>query len=125
LAKYFTREYFGEVQAALASDPKWAESSKSMKSSILLSSTDTGQSFVLSVEGGVTTIQDAQPGASAEFSFEGTYDTWCRLASGELDLQSAVLKGQLKFKGSITKILMYRERFTRIAEVMRGVPVET
>jgi hypothetical protein len=35
-----------------------------------------------------------------------------------------VLKGQLRFKGSITKILMYRDRFIRVAEVMSDVPKE-
>ena len=57
-------------------------------------------------------------------AFEGTYDAWTKVAKGEVDLQSAVLKGQLKFKGSITKILMYRDKFMRIADVLKNVPKE-
>ena len=69
-------------------------------------------------------MQKVPPGSPAEFSFDGLYETWCKVVKGEMDLQSAVLKGQLRFKGSITKILMYRDRFIRVAEVMRDVPKE-
>lgn len=122
MAKYFSDEYFAQLQTALSQDPKWSEATKSIRSSIFMSATDIGQNFVLSVENGTTLLQKSQPGGSAEFSLEGTYDTWCKLVKGELDIQSAVLKGQLKFRGSITKVLMYRDRFTRVAEVMREVP---
>jgi len=35
-----------------------------------------------------------------------------------------VLKGQLKFKGSITKVMMYRDKLNRVADVMKGIPTE-
>jgi putative sterol carrier protein len=76
------------------------------------------------VENGTTTLQKATPGAPVEFTLDGTYDSWCKVAKGEVDLQSAVLKGQLKFKGSITKILMYRDRLNRVVDIMRDVPKE-
>jgi len=95
-----------------------------VKTTIAFNVTDIGQNYVLSVENGATTLQKAAAGTQAEFSFDGTYDTWTKVVKGEVDLQSAVLKGQLKFKGSITKILMYRDRFIRVAEVMRDVPKE-
>jgi len=124
MAKYLSEEYFAQVQAALASDPKWMENTKSVKTSIALNVTDTSQNYLLAVENGATTVQKVAPGTQAEFSFDGTYETWSKVAKGELDLQSAVLKGQLKFKGSLTKILMYRDRFIRIAEIMNSVPTE-
>lgn len=124
MAKFMSEEYFAQVQAALVADPKWTESTRTVKTSISLNVTDVGENFVLGVENGVTTVQKVAPGTPAEFSFDGTYDTWSRVAKGELDLQSAVLKGQLRFKGSLTKILMYRDRFMRIAEIIREVPKE-
>jgi len=124
MAKYLSEEYFAQVQAALASDPKWMENTKSVRTSIALNVTDTSQNYLLAVENGATTVQKVAPGTQAEFSFDGTYETWSKVAKGELDLQSAVLKGQLKFKGSLTKILMYRDRFIRIAEIMNSVPTE-
>ncbi len=124
MAKYLSDEYISQVQSALAQDPKWTESTKNFRTSIAFNVTDTGQNYMLSVENGVTTFQRVAPGAGAEFSFDGSYDAWSKVARGEVDIQSAVLKGQLKFKGSLTKILMYKDRFIRVAEIMRDVPKE-
>ncbi len=124
MAKYLSDEYFSQVLSALSQDQKWAESIKGFKTSIALGVTDIGQNYVLGVENGVTTLQKSAPGAPAEFSLDGTYDSWVKVAKGEVDLQSAVLKGQLKFKGSITKVLMYRDKLNRITDVMKGIPTE-
>ena len=124
MAKYMSEEYVSQVQGALSSDPRWAETSKTFKTSFAFNVTDQGLNYILNVDGGVTTFQKAAPGASTEFSFDGPYEAWCRVAKGEVDIQSAVLKGQLKFKGSLTKILMYKDRFIRVAEIMRDVPKE-
>ena len=124
MAKYMSEEYVSQVQGALSSDPKWSETSKSFKTSIAFNVTDQGLNYILNVDSGATTFQKTAPGASAEFSFDGPYDSWCKVAKGEVDMQSAVLRGQLKFKGSLTKILMYKDRLTRIAEIMGDVPKE-
>jgi putative sterol carrier protein len=124
VVKFLTDEYFSQLQTALSQDPKWSETTKTFRTSIALNVTDIGQNYLLGVDNGATTLQKVAPGTAAEFSFDGTYDSWCKVAKGEIDLQSAVLKGQLRFKGSITKILMYRDRFLRVAELMRDVPKE-
>lgn len=125
MVKFFSAEFFAQIQDALVSDPRWQEGTKGLKTSMRLTSTgEGGGSYVLRVEEGKTSITPAEPAAQAEFSFEGTYENWTKVAKGEVDFQSAVLKGLLKFKGSVTKILFYRDRFLRIAEVMRSVPVE-
>ena len=124
MAKFLSDEYFSQVLAALTQDPKWIESTKSLKTSLALNVTDIGQNYLLGVENGTTTLQKAAPGAAAEFALDGSYDSWCKVAKGEVDLQSAVLKGQLKFKGSLVKILTLRDKLTRIADVMKEVPKE-
>jgi putative sterol carrier protein len=124
MSKFMSDEYFGDLQRALSQDQKWTDSTRGIKTSIAINVSDMDQHFVLAVENGNTSLTKVAPGSAAEFSFEGTYDTWGKVARGELDLQSAVLKGQLKFKGSLTKILMYRDRFVRIAEVIKEVPKE-
>lgn len=124
MAKYMSDEYISQVRSALVQDPRWIESSKTFKTSVAFNVTDTGGNYVMTVDNGATTFVRVAPGTSAEFSFDGTYDSWVKVAKGEVDIQSAVLKGQLKFKGSLTKILMYRDRFTRVAEIMRDVPKE-
>jgi len=126
MVKYFSSEFFDQLQDTLINDAKWQEGTKGLKTSIRLTSTEqnSASSYLLKVEDGRTTITMSDLAAQVEFSFEGTYDTWTKVAKGELDFQSAVLKGLLKFKGSITKILFYRDRFFRIAEVIRSIPVE-
>lgn len=126
MVKFFSPEFFAQVQGSLASDEKWQADTKGLRTSIKLTSTgqESASSYLLKVEEGATTVSAGDSAAQAEFSFEGPYDVWARVGKGELDFQSAVLKGQLKFKGSITKILFYKDRFMRIAEVMRGIPVE-
>jgi len=126
MAKYFSPEFFALLQESLVNDAKWQDGTKGLKTSMKLSTTDqdTASAYLLKVEEGKTTISPSDPAAQAEFSFEGTYETWTRLAKGEVDFQSAVLKGLLKFKGSITKILVYKDRFLRMAEVMRSIQVD-
>jgi putative sterol carrier protein len=124
MLNYFTEEYFKEVEQKLVADAKWQQDTKGVKTTILLGASDRSALFLLKVEDGATSIGKVVAGTAAEFSFEGTYDTWTKVAKGEVDFQSAVLKGLLKFRGSITKILFYKDRFIRIAEVIRSVPVE-
>ena len=124
MTKFLSTDFFNDLVTSLSADEKWKESTKGIKTSILMTVADTGSGHLLTVDQGVTSVQPSPQGASPEFSFEGSYDAWTRVAMGELDMQSAVLKGQLKFKGSITKILMNRDRFMRIAEVMNGIPKE-
>ena len=124
MVKFLSDEYFSLVQSALSQDPKWSESTKTLKTSIAFNVTDIGQNYLLGVENGTTALQKVAPGTPAEFSLDGTYESWCKIAQGEVDIQSAVLKGQLRFKGSLTKVLMYRDRFLRVAEIMREVPKE-
>jgi putative sterol carrier protein len=126
MVKYFSAEFFAQLQDALANDAKWQEGTKGLKTSIKLTSTEqsVASSYLVKVEEGKTSIAPSDSAAQAEFSFDGTYETWTKVAKGEVDFQSAVLKGLLKFKGSITKILFYRDRFMRIAEVIRATPVE-
>jgi len=124
LAKYFSEEYFKEVETRLNSDAKWQDGTKNLKTTLVLAATDQSAGFSVAVENGKTTIQRVEPNFQAEFAFEGPYEVWTRVARGELDFQAAVLKGSLRFRGSITKILFYRDRFVRIAEVIREVPKE-
>ena len=124
MSKYFSQEFFAEVERILVNDPKWQDDTKGIKTSIKLTAADQAASYLLKVEDGKTSISRSDTAAPAEFSFEGAYETWTRVAKGEIDLQAAVLKGVLKFKGSITKILFYKDRFVRIAEVIRSIPVE-
>jgi putative sterol carrier protein len=122
--RYFTEEYFKEIERRLVEDPTWQQNTKGIKTTILLTATDHGESFLIKVEEGKTSVNKVDAGTQSEFTFEGNYDSWTKVAKGEVDLQSAVLKGMLKFKGSITKILFYKDRFIRIADVIKSTQME-
>ncbi len=124
MAKFLSEEYFKELESGLNSDQKWLDGTKNLKTSILLTSTDQNASFFVGVEGGRTTIKKVEPSTQAEFTFEGPYEVWTKLGKGEIDFQTAVLKGSLRFRGSITKILFYKDRFLRMADVIKDVPKE-
>ena len=124
MAKYFTEEFFKEVELKLGGDPSWQQATKGVKSTIRLSTTDQGNSYLVTIDDGTTRIGKADVASQAEFAFEGTYEAWTKVAKGEVDLQSAVLKGHLRFRGSITKILFYKDRFVKIADVMKSIPLE-
>jgi putative sterol carrier protein len=122
MARFMSDEFFSEVQKALSEDAGWKESTRGIKSTVLLVVEDKKESYLISIEEGNTTIGKVEGEPQAEFTFKGSYDAWGRIARGEMDIQSAVLKGQLKFKGSITKILFYKDRFIKIAEVIKKIP---
>jgi putative sterol carrier protein len=124
MAKFLSDEYFSLVQAALNQDPKWTESTKNFKSTMAINVTDIGQNYLLNVDNGASTLQKVAPGTGAEFTLDGTYESWTKVAKGEVDIQSAVLRGQLKFRGSLVKALSYKDKLTRVAEILRDVPKE-
>ena len=124
MAKFLSDEFFSQVLTALTQDAKWTETTRALKTSVALNVTDIGQNYLLGVDNGTTSLQKVAPGTAAEFTFEGTYESWCKVGRGEVDLQSAVLKGQMKFKGSLVKILSLREKLNRVADVMKEVPKE-
>jgi len=124
MSKYFSEEFFKEVETGLAADAAWQQATKGVKSTIKLGATDQGLSYLVTIEDGRTTIGKTDGTVQAEFAFEGSYESWTKVGKGEVDLQQAVLKGMLKFTGSITKILFYKDRFVRMADVMKSIPVE-
>lgn len=124
MVKFMSQEFFQEVQRKLSEDSSWNEITKNINSSILLTVEDKNESYLITISNGNTSINKVEGNQQAEFSFKGSYDAWCKVGSGELDIQSAVLKGQLKFKGSITKVLFYKDRFMKIVDAMKKVEKE-
>src|SRR5437899_1469071 len=98
MVKYFSKEFFKEVEMKLGGDSAWQAATKGVKSTIKLGTTDQGTNYLVTIDDGSTRIGRVEAGEQAEFAFEGTYESWTKVARGEVDLQSAVLKGQLRFR---------------------------
>jgi putative sterol carrier protein len=124
LAKFQSDEWLAQYLEAIVRDEKWGESARNLKTSLKVTNTDTGEAYVIDVENGVTTGRKAPMEAAAEYSFMSTTEGWSKLARGETDMQSAILKGLVRYKGSLTKLLMNRKRLDRLTEIMQEVPTE-
>jgi alkyl sulfatase BDS1-like metallo-beta-lactamase superfamily hydrolase len=124
LAKYLSNEFFQELAGRLAADGQFQARAKGLKTSMMFTVEDQQKTFLLTLEDGRVHAQEGQPDAPAEFKFAAPYVHWVAAAKGEADLQSLVLQGKLKFKGSLTKILYYADRLMAIADALKSMPKE-
>jgi hypothetical protein len=69
MAKYFSEEFFREVELKLGGDPSWQQATKGVKSTIRLSSTDQGASYLVTIDDGITKIGKVDEATQAEFAF--------------------------------------------------------
>src|SRR5919197_2142499 len=105
MVAYFTKAFFDEVANRLNADPQWSKKTATLATKIMLTCADRGRSFVIAVLNGFVSASDSAADAPADFKFEGTYDAWSQLGKGEKDLQSLVLGGKIRFRGSMPKIM--------------------
>ncbi len=54
--------------------------------------------------------------------FEGPMEQWTRLGKGGKDLQTLVLQGKIKFRGSLAKLVPLQPALFRIEVVARDIP---
>ena len=60
--------------------------------------------------------------ARAPLVFRASYETWKRLARGEMDPIIAVMKGQIEFTGSMTTLMQHSRAAKALVECTRAVP---
>ena len=124
MVAYFSKAFFDEVARRLNADPEWLKKASSLATKIVLTCVDRGRSFLIEAQNGVVSSQESTPDAPAEFKFEGTYDAWSALGKGEKDLQSLVLGGKIRFRGSMPRIMGLMGPLARISQVAQQVPKE-
>ena len=124
MVQYFTKSFFDELASRLNADLEWAKKASAVTSKIVLTCFDRNTSFVLDIQGGRVAANQVSPDAPADFKFEGTYDVWTQLGKGEKDLQSLVLGGKIRFRGSLPKIMALTSQLNRVTQVAQQVPKE-
>jgi len=70
------------------------------------------------------TVRGTKPDEPADFKFEGPYDVWARIGKERKDLNSLVLQGKIKFRGSIAKLIPLQGVLVRVEAVARAIPAE-
>lgn len=124
MVKFFGTEFFQELAARLNADAKFKELTKDIKTSMLFVIEDQNKAYLLTVTNGNAIAQESGLETPAEFKFIAPYEQWVVTGKGEADMNSLVLKGKMKFKGSLTKILYYQKRLLYITEILKGIPTE-
>ncbi len=124
MVQFFTKEFFDELADKLNDDEEWNKKSGSLNTKIIATCTDRDISVMLDIENGKVTPEDAAPEDPSDFKFEGDYAAWEKTGKGEADLQTLVMTGKMKFKGSMSKILSMMGQLNRMVAVIREMPKE-
>jgi len=99
-----------------------------MNTTILAACSDRSEAFLIQVTDGNISSKEAPPQEKAEFKFTAPYEKWMMVAKGELKLQSEVVKGGIKFSGSMPKMLLYLGKVVRmekrILNIIKGMNLE-
>lgn len=123
MAQFWTREYFDEVVKTLNNDPEFKTKTANLTATVNMVCKDKG-AFLLKIDKGTATGDDATPDTKADFTFIGDYATWVSNHKGEAPLEKLVMTGKLKFKGSIPKIMSLRSQLVVIDKLAQSVPAD-
>jgi putative sterol carrier protein len=126
--RFWSEEFFRAAAETVNSDQRFGAQIAGIKADILAESTDKGPSVIIHVEGGKVVARSAAPGEPAEFTFSAPYNEWVTIIRDSLDIRGEVVKGRVKFKGSMPKMLLYFGRVSRmekqIIQAMRALGPE-
>jgi putative sterol carrier protein len=122
MTQYFTQAFFEEVASRLNADSEWSKKAGTISAKLMLTCVDRGTSFLIDIVNGRVVSSAVPADVPADFKFEGSYDAWTQLGKGEKDLQSLVMSGKIRFRGSMPKIMALMNVLGRVTSVARDVP---
>ncbi len=125
----FTPEFFDELVNRLNSDPDFQKKASSLNIKTLMTGRglppDNAQrTFLLRIEKGKATWENATLETPCDFSFLGDHAAWMSNHKGEGSLEKMIMSGKIKFKGNMAKILMIRPQLTIVDNVSQKVPAD-
>ena len=91
---------------------------------LMMTVSDRNEGHLLDVRAGNVSVRPAAPDEPADFKFEGPYEVWARLGKDRKDLNTLVLQGKIKFRGSLAKLLPLQGVLVRVEAVARAIPAE-
>ena len=127
LVKFFTIEFFEALVDQLSNDVSLARLTNGMKTTLLLGCTGKESAFLIDVLDERLYLREVSADEKAEFRFTAPYERWERIARGEAKMQGDVLSGRIRFRGSMTKMLLYVNRVIglekKAIEIMKGMDI--
>jgi len=98
----------------LNSDKDLVNAFGAIKTTIIAECSDRSSAFVIGVADGKITSKEAMPGEKAEFRFSAPYQEWARILKDESKIQGEVVRGRIKFSGSMPKMLLYLSKIVKM-----------
>ncbi|MEE8186676.1 MAG: SCP2 sterol-binding domain-containing protein [Nitrososphaerales archaeon] len=127
LVKFFTIEFFRALVDQLSRDASLTKLTKGMKTTLLLGCTGKDSAFLITVLDEHLDLSEVSSNEKAEFRFTAPYERWEKIARGEAKMQGDVLSGRIRFRGSMTKMLLYVNRVIglerKAVEIMKGMDI--
>lgn len=122
--QFFSDAYFNELAARLQKDPDWIKGAAKVTAKLMMTVTDRNEAHLFDIQAGNVTVRSTKPDEPADFKFEGPYEVWARIGKERKDLNSLVLQGKIKFRGSLAKLLPLQGVLVRVEAVARAIPAE-
>lgn len=111
---FWSKEFFEKTDELLNDDRDLCRVFSGMNTSIIAECSDRKESFLILVEDGKISSAKAGVDDKGEFRFSAPYDLWVKVAKGEEKVQSQVVRGKIKFRGSMPKMLLYLGKVVRM-----------
>ncbi|MFQ5837359.1 MAG: SCP2 sterol-binding domain-containing protein [Thermoplasmata archaeon] len=124
MAQFFTKEFFEDLASRLNADDEWKKKTSDLTTRLVATCTDRDISVMIDIQNGVVATREVAQDEPADFKFEGSYEAWLKSAKGEADLQTLVMTGKMRFKGSMSKIMALMSPLSRLTAVLRDMPKE-
>ena len=124
MMRYFSPEYFSELATRLNADAEWNKKAATLTAKLVLTVTDREASFLLTIADGAVTASAVAADEPADFKFGAPYEVWTKVSRAELDFNTAVITGKMKFKGSLPKIMRIQSEVGRLVQVAAEIEAE-
>jgi len=117
---FWTKEFFQEAGRRLNRDTELANALRGVNTTIIADCLDKNGSFLIEVSDGKISSHEALPYDSADFRFSTSYLEWVSIVKNESKIEAEVVKGHVKFKGSMPKMLLYLGKVARLESKILG-----
>ncbi len=111
--KFWSPKFFESASESLNDSPILSPIFKGMKTTILAEATDSGGSYLIRIADGIISVRQAAQGEPADFRFSAPYSEWVAVVRDGIELRGEVVKGKVKFRGSMPMMLLMLGKVSR------------
>lgn len=120
--KFWSKEFFETVVSRLNQDFKFQSLLSGTTTTIIANCPERPPPILINVQNASVDVREASPGGKAEFTFTASYEEWVKIVRDGLKIQGEVVKGRVRFSGSLPKMLLYLAKVARMEdELLAGM----